>query len=186
VDNKRYITSWGGGRYRGVTFGQDEDGRLYIYGDDGLILRSAEINEILKAITPFYDAHSDEQIDENNARQQEYLENRRNRRNAATEEWGREKRADLAERAKTDGYVYLVQCGDRFKIGMSKDPTKRIKQLASSAAISAPLELICTIKTEDAKQLEAALHDRFSDNRVYHEWFTLSPQDVQSIKELSA
>jgi len=83
------------------------------------------------------------------------------------------------------GYVYLVQSGDRFKIGLSRNPQKRIAHLAKSPSLSAPIITICTIQFRDMYALESALHDLFSHRQVYHEWFELSPTDVQFIQEMS-
>jgi len=69
--------------------------------------------------------------------------------------------------------VYLIRGNDgRYKIGIAKDPKKRIKQLQTGN--SDPLELIDTYQSENASTIETALHNRFSYVRNVGEWFDLS------------
>lgn len=83
----------------------------------------------------------------------------------------------------TDGYVYLMQSGDAFKIGMSQNPSERLRGI--SPILPYPVNLLCIVKTEDMRSLEVTLHERFADKRLNGEWFALSSEDIQYVKSLA-
>lgn len=87
------------------------------------------------------------------------------------------------QRNKQPGYVYLLQCGEYYKIGVSQAPDKRIEQLATPPPFD--LEQVCLIETDDMYGLETGLHNRFADKRVRGEWFQLEQADVDYIVSLS-
>lgn len=76
------------------------------------------------------------------------------------------------------GFVYLIKYADSnlYKIGLSKNPSERLKQLQS--AISEKLTLLHTIKTSDMMELESYFHQMFAASRARSEWFELSNDDV--------
>lgn len=66
-----------------------------------------------------------------------------------------------------------------FKIGFSKDPMKRVKQLQTGHPHKIGLEGWFNFKTEDeARAFEKALHDHFKEKRMGGEWFRFD-HDVQ-------
>ena len=70
--------------------------------------------------------------------------------------------------------VYLIrskETGD-YKIGISKNPKKRLKQLQTGN--SSELELLEIFETEYAHKVEKALHNLFSHAKKEGEWFELS------------
>jgi len=71
-------------------------------------------------------------------------------------------------------YVYLIKSLENgyYKIGMSKNPIKRIKQLQTGN--SSKLKLIETYQTEYASHIEKTLHRRYSYLRKEGEWFDFS------------
>jgi hypothetical protein len=83
---------------------------------------------------------------------------------------------------KGPGYVYVIQAGPYYKIGVSRKVSRRIRQLSTLPPFD--LELVCTIKTDDMFALERTLHEKFSSKRINGEWFSLSDSDVQFIKSL--
>jgi hypothetical protein len=89
---------------------------------------------------------------------------------------GRESETLGASALARPGYVYLLQLGDIYKIGMSTKPRRRSRQ------IGAPL--IHKIAVADMEEAEAALHRRFKNKRVRGEWFRLTPEDVTWIKSI--
>lgn len=80
------------------------------------------------------------------------------------------------------GWVYVVQADKYFKIGISKEPKKRIKTLGTE--MPTPLTTIRLFETEDMKKLEEALHNVFAFKRIKGEWFALDESDVEYIKGL--
>lgn len=81
------------------------------------------------------------------------------------------------------GYVYLLQCGDLYKIGFSLQPRKRLKQFRTGSPH--PILLIHSLRTSCYRQIERQLHHHFRGKRESGEWFKLDPEDVSYIKSLN-
>lgn len=81
------------------------------------------------------------------------------------------------------GYVYLLQCGEHFKIGYSLTPHKRVRQLRTGSPH--PIRMIHELKTPCFKLIEKQLHHKFRSKRGKGEWFTLAPEDVEYITSLN-
>lgn len=64
---------------------------------------------------------------------------------------------------------------DRVKIGFSKNPGQRIKNLQTGN--SRKLELMGWIKCE-GQFFERKLHKKYGENHIHGEWFYLEPSDV--------
>lgn len=89
-----------------------------------------------------------------------------------------------ANNQEKSGYVYLLRADNGiYKIGRTKRLDDRITRL--SVELPYQLELICAIATDDMHDLEGKLHHRFADQRVNGEWFSLTNENVESIKEVS-
>lgn len=67
------------------------------------------------------------------------------------------------------GHVYFVRSGDRVKIGFTRSIRSRIRSLQTSNAER--LEILLVVP--GAEGTEKFFHERFADNRVGGEWFTL-------------
>lgn len=68
-------------------------------------------------------------------------------------------------------YVYFLECGGRYKIGLSKDVQRRIKELDKRPF---PVKLICQSKpTEYAWEVEQDIHAMLSTKRIDGEWYEL-------------
>ena len=80
------------------------------------------------------------------------------------------------------GYVYLLRCGDVYKIGCAQDLTPRISQI--KPCLPYPVDLIHSIQSDDMFQLEKELHERFADQRLQGEWFRLSDIAIEFIKNI--
>jgi predicted GIY-YIG superfamily endonuclease len=81
-------------------------------------------------------------------------------------------------------YVYLIQSLEDgyYKIGVSKHPKKRVKQLQTGN--SSELKLIESYQTEYAHKIESALQNRYSYLKKEGEWFDMSiSNEVSFISE---
>lgn len=68
-------------------------------------------------------------------------------------------------------YIYLLKSADKYKIGLSKQPYKRVKQLQTGNANK--IQLIHKFETEHSYQLEKTFHNIYQINRKMGEWFVL-------------
>lgn len=71
-------------------------------------------------------------------------------------------------------YVYLLSNGDFYKIGVSKNPTKRVKQLETGSSSS--IILYYQYKSRFAFKIESALHKSYPNENL--EWFSLTIEEV--------
>jgi hypothetical protein len=93
----------------------------------------------------------------------------------------------MANKKRMTCFVYVMGLKDggailpRTKIGISEDPERRRKQIATGS----PWEPFIYRKVEfanrlDARRKEAELHDRLSDVRCTGEWFDGAPATIIS------
>jgi hypothetical protein len=77
--------------------------------------------------------------------------------------------------------IYFIQgkLTKRIKIGFSKNPEQRIKQLQTSAAEEYETLLVLPGNYEN----ETFFHKYFAEYRVKNEWFEPSPRLVEKIQE---
>jgi hypothetical protein len=84
-----------------------------------------------------------------------------------------------------EGYVYmgLLKIGreKRYKIGKAVLVGRRTDQI--SIQLPEDLELVHTIRTDDAYGIEDYWHRRFETKNTKGEWFALSREDVQAFKK---
>lgn len=81
--------------------------------------------------------------------------------------------------------IYLIKCGSsKYKIGFSKNPKARLKQLQTGNPEVLDIIACCP----GSKKLEASLHKFFEVKQIKgssaQEWFVLSDNDVEKIKYL--
>lgn len=94
---------------------------------------------------------------------------------------GTAKKESRTTRSK-GGYVYLLECGRKYKIGFSKDVERRIHQLDTR-----PFKLNLIVKSKfisDAYDREQELHEYFADKKVDGEWYEFSDHEAQYAKEI--
>ncbi|MFW6246585.1 MAG: GIY-YIG nuclease family protein [bacterium] len=80
-------------------------------------------------------------------------------------------------------YVYLIQSLENscYKIGISKNPYKRVKQLQTGN--SSKLKLIECYPSHHANIIEKTLQRRYNNLRKQGEWFDLSLLNEISFKD---
>lgn len=103
----------------------------------------------------------------------------------AIEEWNRYahtlERKIIREKTKTYPCVYLLKCGDSYKIGVSKNISRRVAELDKRpfkieiVAVSQPLE--------SAYAEEKRLKATFNHAKIGGEWFKLNEEDAFSAAE---
>lgn len=74
-------------------------------------------------------------------------------------------------KSRPDGYVYIVKLNgfDIYKIGVSANPERRIKDIDSSNPFG--IEIICLLYFKNAYEMEECIHDSFRDKALRKEWF---------------
>jgi hypothetical protein len=81
-------------------------------------------------------------------------------------------------------YVYIFYDYDdqRYKIGYSKSPVERCYQVMLKLNHVIGIEHL--IPTTQPRELEATLHEVYHEKRQDGEWFDLSEDDLQDIKDM--
>lgn len=81
-----------------------------------------------------------------------------------------------------DGYLYLIKLNgfDIYKIGVSSNPKRRIKDLKSANPFD--IEIIFLAYFEDVYQLESLVLDLFTINKIKGEWFKAYEEDISNLK----
>ena len=81
------------------------------------------------------------------------------------------------------GYVYLLLYPDGYKIGYSKKPWQRKRQLQGMHP--ARIYQVCSVLSADAKALEQELHNKYAMQRTdRREFFSLSDKQVSEVIQL--
>jgi hypothetical protein len=139
---------------------------VLLMGSFGQVASRQEFLQLQRNFEWFYSRFSDAQIDEiNNQAKTIKSERAQNRHNI--------------QFSKEQKYVYLIQSGLLFKIGITKNLDTRLSTIKTHT--NAPVELIHSIKTEMALELERELHQRFNTVRSHGEWFSLTTEHVNEI-----
>lgn len=83
----------------------------------------------------------------------------------------------------TVNYVYFIATRDRsmVKIGFSRSPQKRLRELAAASPVL--LDLLATAPGRECD--ERALHERFLSLHVRGEWFNASPELMNVVCAIS-
>ena len=70
------------------------------------------------------------------------------------------------------GYIYAITDGKNIKIGYSKNPKKRIKQLSTGSSSN----LYLLLYFEGDKKLEKQIHNSFKKIRYNGEWLDVTQE----------
>jgi hypothetical protein len=92
----------------------------------------------------------------------------------------------LQRKRNQKGWVYVIHATDLglFKIGCSKNPSARLRQLVKSQ-IPSELVLVHLRKSDSMYSDEKTIHTRYAVKRVNGEWFRLSEEDISEIKSFA-
>jgi hypothetical protein len=80
----------------------------------------------------------------------------------------------------TGGIVYLLESAGFYKIGLTVNLKKRLRQLRTG--VPHVVKVIHTIESDNPAALEKHWHRRFTKQRVRGEWFNLSADDVSEFR----
>jgi hypothetical protein len=136
------------------------DGRITDQGGD--ILSHKDKNGLLDKVNQFYFSHNDDEIEEIN-------------------------KSHISIKVQSppknsQGIVYLLKSANGlYKIGITKNINQRLTTIRKSPI---KIELVHSIESGNAADLEKDLHSRFADNRVIGEWFQLNQEQVKEICSL--
>lgn len=78
------------------------------------------------------------------------------------------------------GCVYIVKTPRGYKIGKTKALHSRIKQLQTGSPDK--IEHVLSLVTDSMNELERELHQAFAGKRVHSEWFAMSQDDIEAIR----
>lgn len=155
----------------------------YVPDRDALILSRrylqipprADVEDLFASLMRLYDMTTEEEIaDHNEAMFDRHIDLRTNHA------------LNWRKRVVQKGYVYVLKMGEYYKIGRSKDVTKRLESIGLLMPITPTL--IHTIKTDDMEYAERYMHERFAECRVNGEWFALTDAQIEwicSVTELA-
>lgn len=94
-------------------------------------------------------------------------------------------RAEIPTRGRVplrpdNSYVYFLATADkrRVKIGHSRTPTKRIRNLQ----IGSSVKLTLLGKLTGSQAIERALHEKFEHHHIHGEWYRLEPEITDFIE----
>jgi hypothetical protein len=86
-----------------------------------------------------------------------------------------------ATATREEGYVYLLQFGNEYKIGSSNNVERRFREIKTQMPYEG--KIIHTITTGDPVGIEYYWHNHFKDKRLKGEWFKLSASDLSYFKK---
>ena len=79
--------------------------------------------------------------------------------------------------------IYIIENSDNhYKIGYSKNPKKRIKQL--NTGNSTDLKIVKLYETKYDSKIEAYLKNYFKPKLIKGEWFELTLEDIDNIENI--
>lgn len=91
----------------------------------------------------------------------------------------------LQRTLSTEGYIYVIKSTDgKYKIGRARDVKHRLNCLQTGTPKK--LKLILQIKTSNNNVLEKLCHRKFATKRLRGEWFKLTKEDLNWLKNLPA
>lgn len=88
---------------------------------------------------------------------------------------------DSFKREPQTPHVYLLRAGPAYKIGNAISVEVRAHDLQTGCPY--PVEIVAKWKHVEARKFERQLHEQFQEKRMAGEWFALSSDDVERIRE---
>lgn len=148
---------------------ETDDGMCYIKDHRGYYVEAEQMNEIgKKLIKTAKAAGVRDSIIECNIKTKQEIENE-------IMNCGRHPQKD--NKPKSKGYIYLMECNGKYKIGVSKNVEKRRRQLSINSPFQ--IKIVATSPLiEDVYKEEQALHQYYGNYIIKGEWFDLPEREV--------
>lgn len=162
------MTNLNYGFYIGVT----EEDMCYILDTFGLLFSKEDLLFVANGLLKFAEKYGDniEQINIQRKKEQEEKEKR----------WLEECEVKNQKR-KQKSKVYIIECGGKYKIGITKDINRRIKELNNRPFSCKVLYL--SKNSEYAYEVEQHVHYELAESRINGEWYKLHPKMIDFLKE---
>lgn len=89
----------------------------------------------------------------------------------------------LYDKENTPSVYVIHSTSGHFKIGYSKNPDTRLKQLQKTQGVYeySLIQVIPFMNLEEARAFESGLHEDYKERRIRGEWFELTPKDLIEI-----
>ena len=82
----------------------------------------------------------------------------------------------------TSGFIYVLRCADKYKVGYSKDVNRRIQQLDTRPF---KLKLVYQQYSDCAYDIEQEIHRRLKSYSIENEWYDIEEKTLfRIIKEI--
>ncbi len=78
--------------------------------------------------------------------------------------------------------MYLLRCDIYYKIGVAVDVVDRVATLQTGNPRK--IDIVFVYEFENSKLIESVLHQRFRDFRISGEWFCITDNDIDVIKNI--
>lgn len=160
-----------------ITFDLD-DHTARVMTSDGILLDREWARSLIEQIADWYRSHTDAEIEEHNRHWQNWINSR-----PSLDEEDYTMSTVNAPISGKDGYVYILKSDSGFtKIGRTTDINNRMATF--SVKLPYQVEFEHVIRTNNCVLLEAYLHGSFESKRIDGEWFDLSNEDIDAIRNL--
>lgn len=137
---------------------QELDGKhfvRYAVGENPL-MKPSEAKEVISFLEKYVEEITDEEVEEENERKLDEFR----------DSWNLPKESKA--NSYTKGYVYLFECGGKYKIGVSQDVSRRIKDLDHRPF---KVTLISKVHSKMAYKVEGTLHNFLKKYKIEGEWY---------------
>lgn len=151
--------------FNAYVFNECEEG-IYINNGLGFVMEAEQMIDIANKMIKYANEHS-ESLELFNKRLKDKIEKDIYE-------------CDRHKKEKVKRFVYLLECGGKYKIGIAKDINKRIKQLDKRPF---KVNLLANSKlTSNAYNIEQELHRIYENNRIDGEWFDFDKETIEELK----
>lgn len=149
----------------------EDDGTAFLIGADGLHLSADTQADLAKRLLAYVDKWGKDAIE--TVRDAEFAELRARDAMRRSEPRRVEKRS-----------LYLMAAGGNYKIGVSKDPSRRLREILRHQPNAELIAVSVPVTTRRAFEVEKQFHDALSPRLVAGEWFRLSPEEANKVHAL--